>query len=357
MRPSLLEAAGVSSALYKFGVRRACWAWQSLQPAIPITAPLLWLSAVLLTLAGPWPWCAVVAAQTGGAQQLHGPKVDDDGLPLALLFSTRLNRGKPLPTLDKAIRSAVVEHAPVHLEEDRAEPLSALQAAVHCREDTVECMRAVASKASVEVLIVPSVERGAGELTLTFMAFDARADAIARVAHWQDGADIRPETIAALPDLIAGLFPEPGPPDIDFVAEAKANAESAAGPVDGASGAKLSLLAPILVAGAGALLIGAGVVTGLMLRSTQADYDTTDIRTRTDARAADDLHAEASTQATVANVFYGLGGVALVASGTWLAIEWLGSSEEPAQQTHTRLSPWVAPRQVGIVVRHQGGWF
>jgi hypothetical protein len=286
----------------------------------------------------------------------------DDGLPSAFLFVTTVQRGKPVPELDKQIRAAVVEHAPVHLREAPAKKLSALQSAARCRDESVPCMRAVARVAGVEVLLAATLERGAGELTLSFMAFDARADAVTRVAHWQDGSEVTAETYAALPSLLAALFPEPGPPDMDFVAEAN---ESGAQPgqqrslvgTNDVSPTSPSLLGPILVAGGGALVLGAGVVTGLMLNSTQDDYSDRQVITRADAEDADALRSRASTQASLANVFYGLGSVALVASGAWLAIELLGSTSKREHNAQTTLSPWLSPRELGLVLRHQGGGF
>lgn len=282
----------------------------------------------------------------------------DDGLPSALLFTTTVQRGKPVPELDKQIRMSVVEHAPVHLRDAPAKKLSALQAAARCRDESVPCMRAVANVAGVEVLLAATLERGSGELTLSLMAFDARADAVTRVAHWQDGSELTAETYAALPNLLAALFPEPGTPDMDFVAEANAggapHAEHNQARASDARTAQRSLLAPILVAGGGALLLGAGVVTGLMLNATQDEYSDRQVITRADAKEADELRSRASTQASLANVFFGLGGVALVASGAWLAIELFGSKKrEPRAQT--TLAPWVSPRELGLVLRHQGG--
>jgi hypothetical protein len=182
------------------------------------------------------------------------------------------------------------------------------------------------------------------------------------VAHWQDGSEVTAETYAALPSLLSALFPEPGPPDMDFVAEANAKAErpaehSAVSSTAESPGAR-SLVAPLLVASGGALLLGAGVVTGLMLTSTQGDYSNREVLTRSDAEDAEALRSRASTQASLANVFYGLGGVALVASGAWLAIElWSGGKERDRSTATTTLSPWVSPREVGLVLRHQGGAF
>jgi hypothetical protein len=312
-----------------------------------------------------WQWCLSVTVSLTllslcGRVTAQAAQVDDDGLPKALLCTTSVQRGKSVPELDKQIHKAIVEHAPVHLVAGPPKKLSSLQAGARCHDESVACLRTVARAAGVEVLLAATLERGAGELTLTFMAFDARADAVTRVAHWQDGSDVTAETYAALPNLLSALFPEPGPPDMDFVAEANnASSEAAAAPGVTASAStdtasERSLLAPLLVASAGALLIGAGVGTGLMLNATQSDYEKVDVTTRADAESADSLRARAGTQATLANVFYGLGSVALVASGAWLTWELMRGDK---QQERTTLSPWLTPRQVGFVLTHQGGSF
>jgi hypothetical protein len=279
---------------------------------------------------------------------------------------TSVQRGRAIPELDRQLRKATAEHAPVQLVDGPAKRLSALQASAHCRDESVACLRSVAQLARVDVLLAATLERGSSDFTLNMMAFDARADSVTRVAHWQDGSEVTAETYAALPNLLAALFPQPsGPPDMDFVAEA--NPPAAVKPAEPAASSvslsdaprKRSLLAPILVASGGALILGAGIVTGLMLSSTQGNYDSQAVRTRSDAEAADSLRSRGSTEASLANVFYGLGSVVLVASGAWLAVElWKSSaSADSSQRAATKLSPWVSPRQVGLVLRHEGGLF
>ena len=322
-------------------------------------APRIWQLCLVLTVAG------LFSLTSGTSLAFAQMGQNDDGLPSAILLATHVQRGKPVAELDKQIRKAVVEHAPVHLLEGAAKKLSALQAGARCRDESVACLRSVAKLAGVEVLLGATLERGAGELTLSFMAFDARADAVTRVAHWQDGSDVTAETYAALPNLLAALFPEPGPPDMDFVAEANAGGgtpDPTARPLDMATSGNLrpseiSLLGPILVASGGALLLGAGVVTGVMLNSTQNDYSDKQVLTRADAERADALRSRASTEASLANVFYGLGSVALVASSAWLAVELWGSGNKQEHASATTLAPWIAPRQLGLVLRHEGGVF
>lgn len=325
-------------------------------------APRFWQFCLAVTVAG------LTCLTWGGPVAFAQAGRNDDGSPSAILLATHVQRGKPVVELDKQIRKAVVEHAPVHLLDGAPKKLSSLQTAARCRDESVSCLRSVAQAAGVEVLLGATLERGAGELTLSFLAYDARADAITRVAHWQDGSEVTAETYAALPSLLAALFPEPGPPDMDFVAEANAaSTEKPAGTVDmdlsDVRTPERSFLGPVLVAGGGALLLGAGVVTGLMLNSTQSDYSDKDVLTRADAERADALRSRASTQASLANVFYGLGSVALVASTAWLAVElWSSGNKREAASTATAktvttLAPWVTPRQLGLVLRHEGGGF
>jgi hypothetical protein len=339
MRATQLEASCVS-LVDRCSTRRAPRFWQS----------CLSLAVVALCV------CPRAALAQARAQS-------DEGLPKALLLATSVQRGRPMPELDRQLRKATVEHAPVQLVDGPAKRLSALQASAHCRDESVNCLRAVAQQAHVEVLLAATLERGASDFTLNLMAFDARADAVTRVAHWQDGSEVTAETYTALPNLLAALFPEPGPPDMDFVAEASPPAaakpaETVAVNVSSSDvPRKRSLLAPILVASGGALILGAGIVTGFMLSSTQGDYDSKDVRTRSDAEAADSLRSRGSTEASLANVFYGLGSVVLVASGAWLAVELWKNSESHSERATTKLSPWVSPRQVGLVLRHEGGLF
>src|SRR5262245_35055953 len=77
--------------------------------------------------------CLIVGSNVAAQSQ------NDEGLPPALLLTTNVQRGKPVPELDKQIQRAVIEHAPVHLVEGPAKKLSTLQAAARCHDESVNC--------------------------------------------------------------------------------------------------------------------------------------------------------------------------------------------------------------------------
>jgi hypothetical protein len=264
--------------------------------------------------------------------------------------------------LDARIRSALTELGRVRLSSSTAPDLAAVQLALDCVEETEKCLRAVAAKIGTDWLVAPSLERGNGELTLTLLSFDARGEGmLTRAVHWQSGSKLTNETFAAIPELVRGLFPGSGaeqplvisaedtlaPPPPSAAASGSAAHEA----TDSRPLQKLPIV-PLAVTGGGAALLAAGFVTGLVMRNTERDYQKLDVNTRADAEQAAHTRSRARTEATLANVFLGVGLAVTAAGGTWLALTLL-RGRGPEREASARLVPVVAPNQVGLVL--QGG--
>jgi hypothetical protein len=183
---------------------------------------------------------------------------------------------------------------------------------------------------------------------------------VTRVVHWQPGEKLAPETLAAVPELVKSLLPAP-----TTVAAAHSGAAHATSPRAAAAAAVRKdhsrgiPVAPLAILAGGAVLLGAGVVTGVLMQSNERDYASKNVRTRADAEAAVRAKDAASTQATLANIFYGVGAGATLLGGGWLALELFGRGQkETNRQSSPRaqLVPTLTPKQVGIEFRRQGDW-
>jgi hypothetical protein len=130
-------------------------------------------------------------------------------------------------------------------------------------------------------------------------------------------------------------------------------------PMEPPSTSRRAPVGPLLLAGGGALILGAGAVMGAVFNSSQSEYDRLvtptgagDTITRDNADQAVSKASAARTQATVANVLFGLGGATLVGAGIWLAVELTRKPE--ASYEHVQLSPLLGPNQVGLVLTQHG---
>jgi len=305
--------------------------------------------------------CSVCAKSSARAQAAaHGSSV---ALPSAALFATGGQRARNVRELDARIRRALAAQSGVRLTATPGLDLAAVGLALDCMDESVQCLRRVAAKIGVDVLVAPSLERGQGDLVLTLLYFDARnTGALTRVVRWQSGEKLTPDTLDAVPELVRGLLPardpapsKPAPVVRSRAAFAKAAADSVApSPV-----ARPVLIAPWIILASGVVMLGAGVATGVAAQGNERELKAMLVRTHAEADAAARTRETAKTQATVANVFYGLGAAATLVGGGWLALDLIGDSGERDPRpgrSRAQLLPTLTPKQVGIVYRQQGSW-
>jgi hypothetical protein len=114
-------------------------------------------------------------------------------------------------------------------------------------------------------------------------------------------------------------------------------------------------VAPLILGGVGVLTLAGGIVAGAMMQSTHSQYERLVVETKQDAQQADDLRSTGRTQATVANVLFGVGGAAVLAAGIWLLVDHqLASRREVALTMTSELQPLLGPQQLGLVFTHRG---
>ena len=288
------------------------------------------------------------------------PKASDNPPRSVLLFPVADKSGKNNADLDKALRKAVAESVPAKLQDAPRKKLTEAQASAPCsdRSRSLECLRAVSQQFHADILLAPSLDRGPDDLVLNILVFDARdGGKVNEVAHWQDGTKLSQETLHALPQLIRGLFePKPAePPPEPVVASSPVLTPTASQPsaIAARTEGQTSLIAPLSVLGAGVVILGAGLVSGAMMRGTEDEYNAKEVHTRQDAQAAADLLSTAKTEATFSKICFGVSALAIAAGGAWLSFELFGRRN--SEREVTRLTPLVSPQHVGIVVRYQGG--
>jgi hypothetical protein len=242
--------------------------------------------------------------------------------------------------------------------------LSAVQLAIDCVGETPPCLRAVAKQTQAQVLIAPSLQTAQSELVLTILRFDVDSGQSRRALHRQPGTTVTSETLDRVPGMLRELFdvPEPAPQPSTSASESKttepqpSELETVPPPfIEPPQEPRVRSVpvGPILLGGAGVLVIGGGLISGAIMSSTQDEYNSGKPATMSDVTELMDLSDQAKTQATIANVMFAVGGAMAVAGGIWLAV----ALSQPAarEDWQTAVVPAVAPGQFGLAIVHRGG--
>jgi hypothetical protein len=288
-------------------------------------------------------------------------------LPPAVLLNTAGAQAGGGAALDPVIQTALEELEVVNIVSRPGMDLGAVQLVIDCVAETPECLRAVTTQQSADVLIAPSLARTSGELVLSFLRFDARGQGeMKRVTHRQQGQTLTSATLDAVPDLLRELFELPPKPKAPALAAAPTTISETSleplpeAPMEPPAANGGAPVGPILLGVGGALVIGAAAVLGATVNSARDDYD--HLTMSSDKRSEDIDEAEAKrdsakTRAVVTNVLWGVGGAALLGAGIWLAVE-LATRPDRAyvedNRTSAKLSPLVGPHQLGLVWTQRG---
>jgi hypothetical protein len=262
------------------------------------------------------------------------------------------------PTKDAAL-SRELERALLQLGQYEVMPrpafdLEAVQLAIDCVEENVECLRQVAQRTNAQIVIAPTLERAQGAIVLSLLYFDAKTGAPPRkVSRKQRGTALDRDTFDALPGLLRQLLPSAGktetaakpkasplpqlkpvpapePADASEAdAESTAETDAALASAEEPPRAKSVPLGPILLGAGGVAMIATGAVFGALVSGAENDFSKLDIRTEADVMNAEDDIDSAETNALVANALLGAGAAVVVGAAIWLAID-LSSHREPS---------------------------
>jgi len=240
--------------------------------------------------------------------------------------------------------------------------LSAVQLAIDCVGETPPCLRAVAKQTQAQILIAPSLQTAQSELVLTILRFDVDSGQSRRALHRQPGTTVTSETLDRVPGMLRELFdvPDPAPQPSASASESKTTepqpSESETLPFiepPQEPTARPVPVGPILLGGAGVLVIGGALIPAAMMASTQDKHNSLKLTSESDVDELIDLEDQAKTQATIANVMFAVGGAMAVAGGIWLAVAL--SQPAPREDSQTAVVPTIGPGQLGLTIVHRGG--
>jgi hypothetical protein len=293
--------------------------------------------------------------------------------PSAVVLSTAGGHASAR-ALDSVLSAALDDLKVVNVVARPGMDLGAVQLALDCVAETPQCLRLVTSQHEAEMLVAPTLARISNELVLTLLRFDARSGKTQRVLKRQAGQTLSSDTLDAVPDLLRELFglpakvetpppaPTPAEPAKPAAGEGPINEPLPEPPMEAPSAERKVPVGPLLLGGGGVLLIGAGLVMGitvLNLESQYRDVTMTDLQSlsRRDAEAvvdqANDYKSSGETNAVISNVFLGLGGAVLIASGIWFAVE-LSKRPPRYEDQQVRVAPMLGRHELGLVLTHRG---
>jgi hypothetical protein len=328
----------------------------------PLYRRAAWALATVVTWLAVAGGSAVAQPKEGATQQADASGSSGGQLPNVVLFSTAGPRAT-MGSLDSVISASLGKLDVVKVAARPGMDLSAVQLAIDCVGETPPCLRAVAKQTQAQILIAPSLQTAQSELVLTILRFDVDTGQSRRALHRQPGTTVTSETLDRVPGMLRELFdvPEPKPQPSPSASESKTTEqqpseletvppyieppqEPAARPVP---------IGPILLGGAGVLVVGGGLIAGAVKSSTQDKYNSLRLTSMSDVDELIDLGDQAKTQATIANVMFAVGGAMAVAGGIWLAVAL--SQPAPREDWQTAVVPAVAPGQLGLAIVHRGG--
>lgn len=234
--------------------------------------------------------------------------------------------------------------------------LPAMQLAIDCVGEIAECMAAVAREAGVEALVAP-VLRSNGDLVLvTLLYFDTRENHIKGVTRQLAGRSVAQAMLDAVPSMVQEAFGLPLPISPSETTKRGEADGTAAQDARESRRERAARIAPWVLAGTGTALLAVGLGLGVSAKNTKDDADRAARAPQTpaDVTAIYDKQNDAEQRALIANVCFGVGGAALLASlATWLFLR--PSTQEVEGSDSTRepkvsIVPRFARGQVGLSV-------
>jgi hypothetical protein len=294
--------------------------------------------------------CCLFAVLTVPASlALAQGRTSPDALPSAAVLETQASASVDAETagaVDRMVRARLDGLEVVRTSSGVALDLSEVQLALGCVGETAECLAPVADELSVPLLVIPSLDRTDGELTLTIALFDRQAGTIQRVVRQASGERARTDLLDAIDGALRELF------GIPLADEPEGPRVTEPAPASGG-------LSPgsFVLMGAGVVAIGLGVGLGVAFLDAQSEWQSArpnDVPSADTANAAFD---RAQAFAISADVFYVAGGLAIAGGLAWLIVDLVGGSNGSSgssgtsASTGTTVTPIVGPNALGLVAR------
>jgi len=310
---------------------------------------------------GSWVVRCVLAALTSLAAAAPA-RAQPSPVPTASILRTSLT-GALDPGLgeaiDRLLRSELDAAGELHITGSVALDLRDVQLALGCIGETDSCLDAAAEEIGVDALVLPSVVQTGAETVLSLAVFDRHATPkMRRVTARVGGADASTGTLEAVSGLLAQLFP-----GAHFGRARGGGRTAVAGRSDrapddegGAAGRRAHASAglrpwPFVVAGVGGVLVGTAVAFGIASSAAQDDYAGAPTTTPSEIDAALAHLDTARTDATVSNVLFVAGGVAVLGGAAWAVIELAAAARRDSPTEHAlRVVPVASRSGVGVLV-------
>lgn len=232
--------------------------------------------------------------------------------------------------VEQLVRARVDQIDVARLSEAPALDISAIQLALGCVGETVECLGQIASELGVDVLVLPSLERAGTEYVLTLTVFDHRSGDLRRAVRRAAGEDAEREILDAVDSMVYEVFGLEAPPEAP-------------------DGQRLERLwIPLLTAGLGIVTLVVGSVFGSLASSAESDYAAAPTSTVEEVDAALALGEQAEDRALAANVLFGVGGAAVLAGAVLALVLFVRRGETPEQAI--AFSPMVSADLAGAIL-------
>ena len=254
--------------------------------------------------------------------------------------------------IDRIVRTRLDSLDVVRIRGSVALDVSEVQLALGCVGETPECLGQVAEQLSVDVLLLPNLDRAGDELILSVAAFRVSSGDLTRVVRRASGDDAETQLLDAVDGLLRELFGLP-PVEPDEAREhGDGHGEQGDTVGDGEIAPDLTpppaepaIAGPAIVMGVGAAAMIGGVVTGVLFLDEEEGYREVP---QSAADVADrDAHREsAETLALTTNILFIAGGAVAAAGVVWLVVELAGGGG--SGESETVLAPWVGPQTAGL---------
>jgi hypothetical protein len=236
--------------------------------------------------------------------------------------------------------------------------LPSMQLAIDCVGETAQCLSLAAKQAEAEGLVAPMVRRIGAEIVVTLLLHDVRKRmAITAATRRYSGGNFEDQALDGLPAMVRELFglaapvaaAEAAPPvKLPAASEEPESSSETAPPI---AAKPSSLVLPIVLGSAGVAFIAAGVVLGMVSQSGEDAYAKMAVKDPTTAGRALDKYDSAATQATLANIAFGVGAASLAAGIVVFIVQANGDTgQDVANTAGTRLA--LGPGQLTLL----GAW-
>lgn len=213
--------------------------------------------------------------------------------------------------LDPVLLTQVTAIGGVEVAAQPSLDLPAMQLAIDCVGEVVECMRAVTTQAEVEGLIAPVLQTSGAETVLTLLYFDVYEGVIRGATRRHTGPRAEEQTLDAVPEMLRELF------RVEAPARAAPREEevlkSTSEPPREPERVRSLPVVPLVLGAVGVVLIGTGIGLGVSASKSEDSYAKAPVMTRAQIDAADREFDAAKNKALWSNVTLATGGAAVAA--------------------------------------------